>query len=114
MVIWSGLGFLVAVITFCSCLVANFNLDQEYGEGNCSSHPWTVGLALLIGGMISSAVGFGRKTRTDRFVIDEETRERMVINRSSHTFFLIPRHWAGLLIAIVGMGMAFIDLVAWF
>jgi len=109
MVIWSGLGFLVAVITFGSCLLANFLLDAQFGEGYYSSHLWAVGTALFVGGAISSALGFVLKGRSDRFVVDEETGERLVINNSSHSFFFIPMHWAGIVIAIMGIGVAFSD-----
>lgn len=109
MVIWSGLGFLVAVITFGSCLLANFVLDAQFGEGYYSSHVWAVGAALLMGGIISSGIGFLLKGRSDRFVVDEATGERMVINNSSHSFFFIPMHWAGIVVAVIGVGVAISD-----
>ena len=105
MVIWNGLGFLVAVITFGSCLLANFVLDAQFGEGYYSSHQWTIGAALLVGGIVSSAIGFMLKGRSDRFVVDEETGERLVVNKSNHSFFFIPMHWAGIVIGIIGIGM---------
>ena len=109
MVIWSGFGFLVAVITFGSCLLANIVLDAQFGEGYYSSHLWAVGAALIVGGIGSSGIGFMLKARSDRFVVDEETGERMVINNSNHTFFFIPMHWAGMVIAVIGIGVAISD-----
>ena len=109
MVIWSGSGFLVAVCTFGSCLLANFVLDAQFGEGYYSSHLWAVGAALFIGGIISSGIGFMLKGRSDRFVIDEETGQRMVINNSTHTFFFMPMHWAGVVVAVIGIGVAISD-----
>ena len=109
MIIWTGLGFLVAVITFGSCLLANFVLDAQFGEGYYSSHLWAVGAALLIGGTISSGIGFMLKGRSDRFVVDEATGKRMVINNSSHSFFFIPMHWAGIVVALIGVGVAISD-----
>ncbi len=109
MVIWTGLGFLVAVITFGSCLLANFVLDAQFGEEYYSSHLWAVGGALFIGGMISSGVGFILKGRSDRFVVDEETGERLVINNSSHSFFFVPMHWAGIVVALIGVCVAISD-----
>ena len=106
MVIWNGLGFLVAVITFGSCLLANLVLDAQFGEGYYSTHLWAIGAALLIGGIISSGVGFILKGRSDRFVVDEETGERLVINNSSHSFFFVPMHWAGIVIAGIGVVVA--------
>ena len=108
--IWSGLGFLVAVITFGCCLIANLVLDAQFGNGFYSSHLWAVGGALLIGGIFSSGIGFILKGRSDRFVVDEETGERLVINNSNHTFFFIPMHWAGVLIAVIGIGVAISDV----
>lgn len=79
--IWFGFGFLAAVITFGFCLLLNYLLDEQFGEGFYSSHHWTVGAALLLGGMVSAAAGWMLKGRSDRFVIDEETGERLVINK---------------------------------
>jgi len=106
MVIWSGLGFLVAVITFGACLIANFVLDAQFGEGFYASHPWAIGAALFVGGIVSSGVGFMLKGRSDRFVVDEQTGERLVINSSNHSLFFVPMHWAGLIIAVIGVGVA--------
>ena len=49
MIIWSGLGFLVLVFTFGACWLMNLALDQRFGEGYYSSHPWAIGSALVIG-----------------------------------------------------------------
>lgn len=109
MIVSSGLGFLVAVITFGVCLIANYVLDVRFGEGYYSSHLWSVGAALIVGGLLSSAAGFVLKGRSDRYVIDEETGERLVINNSNHTFFFVPMHWAGIVIATIGAGVAISD-----
>ena len=109
MVIWSGLGFVVAGITFGSCLMFNFLLDAQFGEGYYSSHQWAIGAALVVGGIVSSGIGFTLKGRSDRYVVDEETGERMVINHSNHSFFFIPMHWAGVVIVVIGIGVAVSD-----
>ncbi len=106
MVIWSGLGFLAGVITFAFMLLFNVLLDSQLGEGYYSSHRWASGTALIFGGIASSAVGFALKGRADRHVIDEATGERFVISNSSHSFFFIPMHWAGLVIVVIGIGIA--------
>lgn len=109
MVIWSGFGFLVAVITFGSCLLFNVLLDAQFGEGYYSSHQWATGTALAVGGVLSSGIGFVLKGRSDRYVVDEETGERMVINNSNHSIFFIPMHWAGVAIAALGIGVTVFD-----
>ncbi len=109
MVIWSGLGFLVVVITFGSCLLFNFLLDAQFGEGYYSSNRWAIGATLIVGGIVSSGIGFMLKGRSDRYVVDEETGERMVINNSNHSFFFVPMHWAGVVIVVIGIGVAVSD-----
>jgi hypothetical protein len=92
MIIWSGLGFLVPVVTFGACLLMNFLLDAKYGEGYYSAHHWAIGAALILGGLISCGVGLA-------------LRPRAPVTRSRHTFFFIPMHWAGLIIAGIGVGL---------
>ncbi len=111
MIIWSGHGYLVAVITFGVCLAANFILDKQFGEGFYSSNLWAVGLALILGGVISAIVGFAFKARNDREVVDPQTGERLVINQSQHSFFFVPMHWAGIAIAVIGLVIALKDAV---
>ncbi|EMI45749.1 hypothetical protein [Rhodopirellula sp. SWK7] len=112
MVIWSGLGFLAGVITFAFLLLFNFVLDSQFGEGYYSSHPWAIGTALILGGIVSSGVGFMLKGRSDRYVVDEETGERLVVNNSSHSFFFVPMHWAGIVIVVIGVGVAISGLLS--
>ena len=110
MIIWSGLGFLVAVITFGCCLAVEFLLDARFGEGFYSSHAWAAGLALLIGGVVSAGVGLALKSRTDREVVDVQTGERLIMNRSEHSFFFIPMHWAGIVVFAIGIGVVVYDV----
>lgn len=112
MVIWSGLGYLAAVITFGACLLAQLFFDDRFGAGYYSSHLWTVGLGLFVGGAISSVVGFYLRARSDREVIDTKTGERLVINRSQHSLFFVPMHWAGVVIALIGLALALKDATA--
>ena len=110
MIVWSGFGFLVPLLTFGACLLANVAIDAQMGAGYYSAHNWTIGSALLVGGVLSAGIGFLLKGRTDRYVVDENTGERFVMNNSSHSFFFVPMHWAGVGIAILGVGMMVSDL----
>jgi len=95
MIIWSGFGFLVAVITFAACFAMNFLIDAQFGKGYYSSHPWAIGVALIIGGVLSSIAGFAMRSREG----------------SRHTFFFIPMHWAGLVVAGIGILVMFKGLL---
>jgi hypothetical protein len=98
MIIWSGFGFLVAVITFAACLAMNFLLDAQFGKGYYSSHLWAVGVALMIGGVLSSVADFAMRPRGGREFIDAETGKHVTLGASQHTL-----HWAGLVVAAIGL-----------
>jgi hypothetical protein len=103
MIVWSGLGFLVAVITLAVCFVMNYLLDGYFGKGFCASHDWLFGAALFIGGVLSAIVGFALNTPADREFLDARTVESPAVARARHTFFYIPMHWAGLIVAAGGI-----------
>lgn len=103
MIVWSGFGFLVAVITLAVSVVMNFLLDGYFGKGFCATHDWLFGAALFIGGIQSAIVGFALNTSEDSADVDDRTGEPLVSTRSQHTFFYIPMHWAGLIVAAVGI-----------
>lgn len=109
MIIWSGHGYLVAVITFGACLLAQLFYDARFGAGFYSSHLWAIGVALVVGGVLTSLVGFSLKARKGREVVDAKTGERLVINLKRHTFFFVPMHWAGIAIAVSGLIIALKD-----
>ena len=112
MIIWSGLGFLVAVVTFGSCLLFNYVLDSQFGEGYYSSHAWASGLAVFLGGAASALIGFLLKGRASEPTYDQVTGEQTYAGDSSHSFFFIPMHWAGVAIAVVGIYMVISGLLS--
>lgn len=92
MIVWSGHGYVVAVVTFASCFLLSYLLDAQYGEGYYSSHSWAIGGALILGGLLSSAIGFALKAWLGEA-------------RSAGSFFFVPIHWAGLVVAAIGLGV---------
>ena len=103
MVVWTGLGFLVAVFAFGAALFCNWAFDASWGEGYYSSHYWTIGFAMLIGAVLSWSVGKFLRNRSARVVIDKITREELVIDRSNHTFFFVRMHNWGLILAAISV-----------
>lgn len=100
MVIWSGHGYWVAVITFTSCLLFNYVLDSKFGETYYSTHGWAIGSALIVGGILSSALGFAFNWRSN--LHDSES--------SPNTLFFVPMHWAGLVVTLIGVLIAVFGL----
>lgn len=104
MIIWNGLGFLVAVFVFGAALLCNFAFDAAWGDGYYSNHKWTVGVAMLIAAVPSGVVGWRLRKRAILTVIVKETGEEMTIERGSHGLFFIPMHlWGGILVIVGGV-----------
>jgi uncharacterized membrane protein len=109
-VIWSGYGFLVAVIVFGSSLVANLIFNATYGDRYYDNHKWPFAVSLIVSAVICWFLGRYLRTRTDRVVTDKATGQDLVINRSQHSLFFIPvDYWAPILlvIALVLFGVEF-------
>jgi MFS family permease len=110
-IIWQGLGFLVAVIVFGCSLVANLILNATVGDGYYDHHKWPFAVSLIFSAAICWFLGNYLRTRSDRIAIDKETGKEFVVNQSRHTLFFIPMHyWSPilLLIALILFGIEFL------
>lgn len=112
MIIWNGLGFLVAVIVFGSSFAMNLIFDDICGDGYYDNHNWPFAISLLCSSSICGVLGYYLKKRTDRVVIDKETGEELVVNMSRHSLFFIPMHyWGPLLLGLALLSFAY-DLLS--
>jgi uncharacterized membrane protein len=112
MIIWQGLGFLVAVVVFCCSLAGNFISNATLGDGYYDHHEWPFAVSLICSAGICWFLGRYLRTKSDRIVIDKATGKEFVINQSRHTLFFIPMHfWSPILIviAVVLFGIEFLS-----
>jgi hypothetical protein len=113
MIIWSGLGFLVAVIVFAISLAMNMIVDGIYGAGTYGAQPLWFAVTLLISSPCIWGLGTALQKNTDQVVIDKQTGQELTINRSNHRFFFIPmKYWAlaALAGAVIILGKTALDL----
>lgn len=92
-IIWRGLGYLVAVIVFVCSLVGNLISNVVLGDGYYDHHKWPLAVTLIISGLICWFLGNYLRKRSDRIMIDKQTGEEIAVNQSQHTLFFIPMHW---------------------
>lgn len=102
-IVWRGLGWLVAVVVFGFSLVANLVFNNLYGEGFYDTHKWPLALSLLGSATVCWFLGRHLKARSARIAIDKATGQEIVINQSQHTLFFIPMHFWGLLLALIAL-----------
>lgn len=108
MIIWDGLGFLVAVITF-GCLLAMELIvesafhDDRYYQG----HGWPKLLGFVVAAALVGVLGLLLRRRQGRVLIDPQTGGEVIVGRH-HTLFFIPvEYWAPILVA-TGLGFPFV------
>ncbi len=110
-IVWRGLGWLVAVIVFCLSLVANFLFNAVYGDGYYDHHKWPVALSLIASGIVCWFVGHYLKTRSDRIAIDKQTGQEIVINQSRHALFFVPMHLWGIILPLIASILLTVELL---
>jgi len=100
-ILWRGMGWLVAVIVFGFSLAANLIFNSIYGEGYYDHNKWPVSLALVLSAIPLWLLEPYLRTRSDQIVIDKKTGKEMAINQSVHTLFFIPMdYWAPIMVVI--------------
>ncbi len=110
-IIWSGKGFLVAVITFGFSLVANLITNSVTGGGAYwDVHKWPFALSLFCSAVVCWFAGRVFQRRGARVLIDPETGEEVVLNEPN-TLFFIPMMWWGPLLAVFGAVALGMDLL---
>ena len=101
MIIWSGWGFLVAVIVFGASLAMELVTEALVEDDRFYQvQAWPLALALALSGVLIWGVGKYLHARGARVVIDKATAQELTIG-GQHRFFFIPMHcWGPVLIAL--------------
>jgi hypothetical protein len=107
-IIWSGLGFLVAVITFGCCLAAEYVVERTFhDDGYYQAHGWPKLIAFVVAAAVVWVVGRHLRRRQGRVLIDPETGSEVIVGRK-HTLFFIPvEYWPPILL-VLGMIFFFV------
>jgi len=107
-IIWNGLGYLVAVIVFGMSFAMNLIFNDICGDGYYDNHKWPFSISLICSAIICWVLGNHLKRRAEHVVIEKETGMELVINKSNHSLFFIPMHyWGPLLFGISLIVFAF-------
>jgi hypothetical protein len=104
MIIWNGLGYLVAVVGFAALILTEVLAEKITGDDQFyQQHGWVI----LIGMLVAAASTYGLHRllplQKGRVVIDKETGQEMVL-RSNHSLFFIPVKWWPLVFVVLGVG----------
>ncbi|MGC3957599.1 MAG: hypothetical protein QM813_06450 [Verrucomicrobiota bacterium] len=106
MIIWSGFGFLVAVVGFAALIFTEVISEKITGDDQFyQQHGWVI----LIGMLVAAALTYGLHRllllQKGRAVIDKQTGQEIVL-RPNHSLFFIPVKWWPIVFVILGVVFA--------
>ncbi|MDZ4557364.1 hypothetical protein [Bacillus cereus] len=104
MIIWSGWGFLVAIIVFINTLLGKAIFGSITGDATYfQDHSWPMAVMFIISGVMSWYLGKYINKPDGKVYIDAETGEKVMFNKKHSLFFIKMEYWGPILgvIAIV-------------
>ena len=103
MIIWSGLGFLVAVITFVCMLVTELAVEGASADDRYfQSHGWPQLVGMLFAALLVGLLARALRARQTETRIDAATGNKVtVVAGQNHTLFFVPiRYWPPILVVL--------------
>jgi hypothetical protein len=105
---WSGLGFLTVAFGFGGGVAGSLLSDLIQGG---TAHNDPMDTLLIAAGLLAGAIAnwfCGRRLNAhpDRVLIDEATKQRVILRRR-HNLFWLPMQWWSIPIAILAVLIAF-------
>ena len=108
MIIWNGMGFLVAVIGFGCLLATEFITEAAYKDDRYyQMHGWPKLAAFLVAGVIVWFLGRYLNSKGARRLIDPETNQEVWLKRN-HSFFFIRMEYWGPIFVVLGVVFYFV------
>ena len=101
--VWSGYGFLVAVITFASSLLVQLLVNAMAGDPTYyQSHRWPLMLALWFAAGAVWRTGDRLGSKPERVLVEQETGFPVRL-RPRHTLFFIEMRYWGPILFVLGV-----------
>jgi hypothetical protein len=108
MIIWSGLGFLVAVITFVCLLLTEFATESAFrDDGYYQAHGWPKLVGFIAAALIVWPLGRYLNSKKGRVLVDPDTGKQVVF-KQGHMLFFIPLEYWGPILVVLGIIFLFV------
>ena len=106
MIIWSGAGFLVAVIAFAMLLLTELSVEAVYkNDTYYQANGWPKLVAFLISGLIVLLLGRHLNRKQGKVLIEKETGKEVTLKPKHSLFFINMEYWGYILF---GLGIVFL------
>jgi hypothetical protein len=101
MIIWTGVGFIVAVVAFLMLVLAEFSVEAFFkDESYYQTHGWPKLFAFAVAGFIVLLLGKRLNKKAGKVVIEKETGKELVLNKKHSLFFIDIEYWGYILFAL--------------
>lgn len=108
MIIWQGLGFIVAIVAVAALVLTEKSVESVFAdEKYYQTHGWPKLLALALSGFIVLFIGKFLNGRKGKVVIEKDTGREVVL-KSQHSFFFINVEYWGYILMILGVIFLFV------
>jgi hypothetical protein len=101
MIIWTGVGFIVAVVAFLMLVLTEFSVEALFrDESYYQSHGWPKLLAFAVAGFIVLVLGKLLNKKEGKVLIEKETGKELVLKKKHSLFFIDIEYWGYILFAL--------------
>jgi hypothetical protein len=101
MIIWSGLGILVAVIAFACLIVSELLVENAFHDNDYyQTHGWPKLAAMLLAAGLVWLLGSYLNKKQARRLVDPSTGEDVVLKPNHSLFFIRMEYWAAILVVL--------------
>lgn len=108
MIIWQGVGFVVAVMAFVMLLLTEISVESLFAdEKYYQTHGWPKLIALASAGFIVLLIGKYLNRRGGKVLIEKDTG-REVLMKSRHSLFFINVEYWGYILMVLGLIFLFV------
>jgi len=106
MIIWRGVGFLVAMIGIASLALAEVISERITGDGQFyQHHGWVALIAMLVAAALTYGLHRLLLLEKGRVVVDKETGQEIVL-RPKHSLFFVPVQLWSVIFVVFGLVFA--------
>ena len=102
MIIWQGLGFLVAIVPVAVLVFVQLGIDAVAGTGYYTAHNWVQVMAVLISALIVGVTGYFLNRQPGKILIDPQTNQKVELKQRHTLFWIRMEYWAIVMLAVAG------------
>ncbi|WP_034950267.1 hypothetical protein [Erwinia oleae] len=112
MIVWSGVGFFIAVLICAAYVLCKWLFDIIWVDGYFATHLWATGATFIVSAVLCTAFVYAIKQEKLLDYLAKVTQSQpMIAPEKTHKFFLIPVLYWPVILFLFGAGICIYDLM---